>query len=218
MKKHNYNYAVKVQMVRGKRVSENEMMYKVKLAQVIFSGRTVKFPATSDVTLWVNATCACPKLHRGREYLIMGHAEGAVSKLLISPLTIVTAWKESQATQINKWHVRSASKSGQSQNKKKKIQPENKKQKKRPPAVTPSPKAQPKRLWVSSTSVQPLNVKPTHTKPVIARAPSVPGKTTESSAPFNVSDFLNGYTHGGRYYTKELAKKYNQATLRAART
>ncbi|KAI8784076.1 secreted frizzled-related protein 3, partial [Biomphalaria glabrata] len=92
---------VKVQMVRGKRVSENEMMYKVKLAQVIFSGRTVKFPATSDVTLWVNATCACPKLHRGREYLIMGHAEGAVSKLLMSPLTIVTAWKESQATQIN---------------------------------------------------------------------------------------------------------------------
>ncbi|KAH9510397.1 hypothetical protein Btru_043076 [Bulinus truncatus] len=207
MKKYNYDYAVKVQVVRGKRVSRTESMFRVKLTQVIFSGKAIRFPAAGDVvSLWVNSSCACPKFHKGRDYLVMGHAHGAVSKLLVSPVTIVTGWKDAHVVQIDKWNSKSLSKTDKSKIKKSKIQTEkNKKRKKVASRNEPANKAT---KGKSSTNVKQAVV--------VSQGDNV--KTTESSTPTNSSDFMNGYTHGGRYYTKELAKKYNQATLRAART
>ncbi|XP_059143834.1 secreted frizzled-related protein 3-like [Physella acuta] len=192
LRKNKYDYAIRILVLKAKRSTNQEMIYRVKILHVIFGGN-VRFPANNEVTVWVNSTCSCPKLHRGKEYLVLDHQHGMASKLLLTKMATVTKWKDSMAANIKDWQARLSIKDDP--NKKKNKNKGGKKRNKAEATVSSS-----KKIAQDKSPAKPE-----------------PSRYLEQSPFANVSDFLDGYTHGGRYYTKELAKKYSQALLRAAK-
>ncbi|KAK7481897.1 hypothetical protein BaRGS_00026923, partial [Batillaria attramentaria] len=93
-RKNNYDYAVHAVVSHRKRVDANTMTAKVHVEEVLFCGQ-VKFPRSNHVTLWTNSSCACPKLKKGRHYLLAGHEDVITGRLLLLPETaLAVRWRE----------------------------------------------------------------------------------------------------------------------------
>ncbi|XP_046552405.1 secreted frizzled-related protein 3-like [Haliotis rubra] len=102
-RKHHYDYAIRARVVRKKLNSGGQMKVRVQVTNVIRCG---KVGLTSEVDLWTNSSCLCPSVKRGREYLILGHEDKRLNRLLILPNTIAAKWKDKWVKKIQKWDRR----------------------------------------------------------------------------------------------------------------
>ena len=92
--------AIRASIKKRKRNKRGELLFRVKITQVLFSGK-VKVERSKVVTLLViSSQCTCLKLRKGREYLILGHENRETNRLMVSQLSITARWRDVFARRI----------------------------------------------------------------------------------------------------------------------
>ncbi|GFO03387.1 secreted frizzled-related protein 3-like protein [Plakobranchus ocellatus] len=207
-------------MKKRKRNKRGELLYKVKVTQVLFSGKVKLAEGNVVPLLLVHSQCACVKMRKGREYLILGHENRDTRRLMISQLSITARWRDVFSRRIAKWQKRLDKRRRQNRRNRNDL----------PFFARPKKTTRPTAAGGSSSggSSSVAVAKQDH-----PRAAGEDGTETghgsdnsldtnggqrggNSYNSLNLDDLQNGYRHGGRYYSKELAQlhRYNLAALR----
>ena len=66
---------------------------------MLFRGK-VKVSSSNTTTLLVTSDCLCPRLRKGRDYLVLGHDDLQTGSLTLSDSSIATRWKHQLARTV----------------------------------------------------------------------------------------------------------------------
>lgn len=90
--------AIRGKIKRQKTVNSVNTVTIVTVIKVLKSGR-VPLAENTDIEIWTNSTCVCPKLSRKREYLLIGYEDIVTSRFLFLDNCLAARWQ-------NKWEKR----------------------------------------------------------------------------------------------------------------
>ncbi|KAK3705316.1 hypothetical protein RRG08_033282 [Elysia crispata] len=235
-RKYGYDYAIRASIKKRKRNKRGELLFRVKVTQVLFSGK-VKVERSKVVTLLViSSQCTCLKLRKGREYLILGHENRETNRLMVSQLSITARWRDVFARRITKWQKRLEKRRRQNRrNRTDVLSSRGRARQSTKTTGSGSSASVGKELDSSSAAAGGPSAEGSDDGDNVRHRGSSSSSSSSSSPPnsingngggkrrggqgygsFNLDDLQNGYRHGGRYYSKELAQlhRYKLAALR----
>lgn len=74
-------------------INENASVVRVLVNSILKHGK-VHIQEKRHIDLWADSDCVCPALRLHKEFLIIGHEDVMYTKLLYTPDTLVTRWKQ----------------------------------------------------------------------------------------------------------------------------
>jgi len=99
-----YDYAIRGYYISAQHISGGKrsgpLVLKMRVNQVLKHSK-VRIPENSDVTLWVEEGCVCPRLRKKYEYLILCYEED--NRLLYQKGCMAVKWRKVWAARVKKW-------------------------------------------------------------------------------------------------------------------
>jgi len=191
LKKQNYDFALRGRVMTRHKLSDSQLQVTLNVSQVLFRGK-VKVSSSNTTTLLVTSDCLCPRLRKGRDYLVLGHDDLQTGSLTLSDSSIATRWKHQLARTVKRWNRRLTARAKRRDVWKRR----SRKHKSSNGRATSSDP------WSSST------IRRASTKHRWRKHWTHHRDVTQDSWEKLDQSLLDGYTHGGRYYTKRLMGKY----------
>ncbi|CAH1787731.1 unnamed protein product [Owenia fusiformis] len=100
--------------------SRRHVITQVKVKEVLKHSSAIPIKVDNFVELWTNDTCVCPKLADNKDYLIMGHEDQLISKLLFNAGSVAVPYKEKWKKRVKKWDSRGRGGKGRKRDRKNK--------------------------------------------------------------------------------------------------
>ena len=103
--------AVKVVMLKTKRKSSKRVV-QLNIQQ-IFKQSSVPINVAAKIDFWTNSSnkCVCPKMKKGRTYLVCGYEDTVKDRLLLSSKSMVGEWTAQLEEDVPSWLNRATTRS-----------------------------------------------------------------------------------------------------------
>ncbi|KAI0213800.1 hypothetical protein LSAT2_001137 [Lamellibrachia satsuma] len=102
--KKNFSYAIKATFKSAEGIEGGPFILTIHVDEVLSMGK-VQISQT-DLTLWTERACICPRFKVGRTYLILGFEDTANKRLLFDATSVALRWKKFWTRKIRRWEKR----------------------------------------------------------------------------------------------------------------
>lgn len=102
--KKGFSYAIKATFKSAEGIEGGPFILTIHVDEVLSMGK-VQISQT-DLTLWTERACICPRLKVGRTYLILGFEDTVNKRLLFDSRSVALRWRQIWARKIRRWEAR----------------------------------------------------------------------------------------------------------------